>query len=91
MSEKIAELVWQHAPGWHDLIMLLALAHDADDEGHVRDISIQRLAERCRMDISLAQSVILRLRRFGYIRGVGGEAHVVITLPPLRRGDDGDA
>lgn len=68
VSVKIMSLVWEHAPCRENaLIVLLALADWSNDDG-VCWPSIQKLADKSRVDRRSAQRIIRRLKQDGLVQ-----------------------
>lgn len=88
MSLKAMNWVWEHSPAvGTELLVLLAIADNADDAGANAYPSTDTLARKTRLDTRTVQRVIRRLEEHGHVvvdRGGGRAANrysVLLTTP----------
>jgi hypothetical protein len=68
MSVRVMTWVWEHSPvGGSDLLMMLAIADCANDDGANAWPSVATLARKCRIDERTVQRVIRRLVTGGHL------------------------
>lgn len=73
MSVRYLDQVWRHhrAVKRSELLVLLALADYADDEGWCYP-SMQGLADKCRLHIDTARTTVAKLERTGHLQRIVG-------------------
>lgn len=97
VSLKAMNWVWDHSPAaGTELLVLLAIADNADDTGANAYPSTDTLARKTRLDTRTVQRVVRRLEDHGHVvvhRGGGRAANrysVPLTIPPQRTDTPGD-
>ena len=84
MSIKVMAQVWEHSPAkGAELLLLLALADSADDNG-IACLTVPELAERTRMTPRRARRVLLRLADSGAIEFTTGQAGLIVKMAGVR-------
>lgn len=92
MSIKVMTWVWDHAPvAGTELLLMLAIADQADDHGRNAWPSVQTLAQRTRLDQRTVQRVVKRLVAGGtlVVHSGGGRRsnryEIPMSAPPAER------